>query len=199
VEGIKNLFKHGNGVYYARFRRAGVEHRVSLRTRNAKEARAALRAVLRPSLVEQPPVMGAGEPSRAAGRQMIAEVVAQVMKEFQPFIGSLGAQAHLHEGFTPTSRPSVTVPAGLDRPDFQTAVRRYLDGRTFATKDTGDMYRTEMNRLLKFAEAWTRHLAAPQSADADHAARMRLGDVFPGGSLEGGSSQEGPREGALDA
>jgi integrase len=164
-----NLFQHDNGVYYARFRRAGRQHLVSLRTRNAKEARAALRAVLRGFPVKQTLSIGGEEPSGAADRQMIAEVVAQVMKGLQPLIGALGVQTVHPEGSALNSPASVTVPAGLKRPDVQTAVRQYLDGRTFATKDTGDMYRTEMNRVLKFAEAWKRHLASPQSAGADHA------------------------------
>jgi integrase len=113
--------------------------------------------------------MGSVESPLSAGRETIAEVVEQVMKKFQPWMGALGPQTHPQEGsFAMMVQPTMMVPAGLDRPDFQTAARQHLGNTPFATKDTADMYRSEMNRLLKFAEAWKLHLASPQSAGADN-------------------------------
>lgn len=155
-----NLFQHLNGVYYARYKRAGKSHWVSLRTRSVKEARVALRNVLRPERADQAPPTPAVDAPRAADRQMIAEVISQVMKaEFLPLLSALKAPVTSAETPSLNSEASPRELARLPRPDFQTAVRQYLDSRTFKTKDTGDMYRTEMNRLLKFARDWEGHLA----------------------------------------
>ena len=127
----KNLYQHKNKFFYALWTINGRTERLSLKTKELKEARRLLKELFRPPsksapLVPEPPVSQQTQPVSITGTPLV-------------------------QAIAPALPPATST---VHRPDFLTALKKHVENTAFKSPDTKRNFVLRQRTILAFCKNW---------------------------------------------